>query len=174
MSAAMGGASGPGDAPRGARVRAEPRRRVRPGEVLAGRNSSSPPRAQNSAPDRLPLDRLRRRPGDIPPGRRDRRRDRENDDGTAGAARGRSGRLEPGGQTSLPDLCAALKACRHAASRNDTGPMHVAAAVGTPVVVHLGSTSPALTGPGLPGDPRHAFFCPSRPPAPLASAANAP
>jgi len=33
--------------------------------------------------------------------------------------------------------------------------MHVAAALGTPVVVPFGSTSPALTGPGLPGDPRH-------------------
>jgi len=27
--------------------------------------------------------------------------------------------------------------------------------VGTPVVVPFGSTEPALTGPGLPGDPRH-------------------
>jgi len=33
--------------------------------------------------------------------------------------------------------------------------MHVAAALGTPVVVPFGSTSPALTGPGLPGDTRH-------------------
>jgi heptosyltransferase-2 len=38
---------------------------------------------------------------------------------------------------------------------NDTGPMHVAAALGTPVVVPFGSTSPELTGPGLPGDPRN-------------------
>ena len=38
---------------------------------------------------------------------------------------------------------------------NDSGPMHVAAALGTPVVVPFGSTSPELTGPGLPGDPRH-------------------
>ena len=30
--------------------------------------------------------------------------------------------------------------------------MHVAAAVGTPVVVPFGSTSPDLTGPGLPND----------------------
>jgi heptosyltransferase-2 len=33
--------------------------------------------------------------------------------------------------------------------------MHVAAALGTPVVVPFGSTSPELTGPGLPGDARH-------------------
>ena len=37
---------------------------------------------------------------------------------------------------------------------NDTGPMHVAAAVGTSVVVPFGSTSSALTGPGLPGKNR--------------------
>jgi heptosyltransferase-2 len=33
--------------------------------------------------------------------------------------------------------------------------MHVAAALGVPVVVPFGSTSPELTGPGLPGDARH-------------------
>jgi heptosyltransferase-2 len=36
--------------------------------------------------------------------------------------------------------------------------MHVAAALGTPVVVPFGSTSPELTGPGLPGDTRHHFI----------------
>ena len=58
------------------------------------------------------------------------------------------------GQTSLRELCAALKACEIVLT-NDTGPMHVAAALGTPVVVPFGSTSPELTGPGLPGDLRH-------------------
>ena len=61
------------------------------------------------------------------------------------------------GQTSLRELCAAMKAC-DVVLTNDTGPMHVAAAVGTPVVVPFGSTSPELTGPGLPGDPRHRFI----------------
>ena len=58
------------------------------------------------------------------------------------------------GATSLRELMALLKICRVLLT-NDTGPMHVAAALGTPVVVPFGSTSPELTGPGLPGDPRH-------------------
>jgi heptosyltransferase-2 len=58
------------------------------------------------------------------------------------------------GQTSLRELMALLKLCRLLLT-NDTGPMHVAAALGTPVVVPFGSTSPELTGPGLPGDARH-------------------
>lgn len=66
------------------------------------------------------------------------------------------------GQTSLRELCAALKAC-HLVLTNDTGPMHVAAAVGTPVVVPFGSTSPELTGPGLPADPRHRLLRPNAP-----------
>ncbi len=58
------------------------------------------------------------------------------------------------GATNLRELCAALKLCRVLLT-NDSGPMHVAAALGTPVVVPFGSTSPELTGPGLPGDPPH-------------------
>jgi heptosyltransferase-2 len=57
------------------------------------------------------------------------------------------------GRTTLRELMALLKLSRVLLT-NDTGPMHVAAALGTPVVVPFGSTSPALTGPGLPGDPR--------------------
>lgn len=58
------------------------------------------------------------------------------------------------GRTSLRELLAALTLCRVVLT-NDTGPMHAAAAVGVPVVVPFGSTSPELTAPGLPGDPRH-------------------
>jgi heptosyltransferase-2 len=58
------------------------------------------------------------------------------------------------GQTTLRELMALLKLCRILLT-NDTGPMHIAAALGTPVVVPFGSTSPELTGPGLPGDPHH-------------------
>lgn len=58
------------------------------------------------------------------------------------------------GQTSLRELMALLKRCQLLLT-NDTGPMHVAAALGTSVIVPFGSTSPELTGPGLPGDPRH-------------------
>jgi len=58
------------------------------------------------------------------------------------------------GATSLAELCAALQTV-DVLLTNDTGPMHVAAAVGTPVVGLFGSTSPDLTAPGLPGDPRH-------------------
>ncbi|MGA2180077.1 MAG: lipopolysaccharide heptosyltransferase II [Verrucomicrobiota bacterium] len=58
------------------------------------------------------------------------------------------------GRTGLREFMALLKLCRVLLT-NDSGPMHVAAALGTPVVVPFGSTSPELTGPGLPGDPRH-------------------
>jgi lipopolysaccharide heptosyltransferase II len=58
------------------------------------------------------------------------------------------------GATSLAELCAGLKFCRVLLT-NDSGPMHVAAALGTPVVVPFGSTSPELTGPSLPGEPHH-------------------
>ena len=62
--------------------------------------------------------------------------------------------LNLAGKTSLRQLMALLKLCRVVLT-NDTGPMHLAAALGTSVVVPFGSTSPELTAPGLPGDPRH-------------------
>jgi heptosyltransferase-2 len=58
------------------------------------------------------------------------------------------------GKTSLRQLMTLLKLCRVLLT-NDSGPMHVAAALGTRVVVPFGSTAPVLTGPGLPGDARH-------------------
>lgn len=69
------------------------------------------------------------------------------------------------GRTSLGELCAVLQTC-DVLLTNDTGPMHVAAAVGTPVVAVFGSTSPELTGPGLPGDPRHQLLREAPPCAP--------
>jgi heptosyltransferase-2 len=50
------------------------------------------------------------------------------------------------GETSLRELMALLKLCRVLLT-NDSGPMHLAAALGRPVVVPFGSTSPELTGP---------------------------
>jgi len=62
--------------------------------------------------------------------------------------------LNLAGKTTLRELMSLLKICRGLLT-NDTGPMHVAAALGTPVVVPFGSTSPELTAPGLPGDARN-------------------
>jgi heptosyltransferase-2 len=66
----------------------------------------------------------------------------------------KSAAINLAGRTSLGELAAGLKSCR-ALLTNDSGPMHVAVALGTPVVALFGSTSPELTGPGLPGDARH-------------------
>jgi heptosyltransferase-2 len=52
------------------------------------------------------------------------------------------------GKTNLRELCALLSVCSVVIT-NDSGPMHLAAALGTPVVALFGSTSPELTGPGL-------------------------
>jgi heptosyltransferase-2 len=54
--------------------------------------------------------------------------------------------LNLAGKTSLRELAAALKLCDLVLT-NDTGPMHLAAAVGARVVAIFGSTSPELTGP---------------------------
>jgi heptosyltransferase II len=61
------------------------------------------------------------------------------------------------GRTSLRELALVLSGCR-AVLTNDTGPMHLAAAVGTKVVAVFGSTSPELTGPGLPGSGNVSFI----------------
>ena len=50
------------------------------------------------------------------------------------------------GQTSLAELAAVLRRCRLAVA-NDSGGMHLATAVGTPVVAVFGATDPRRTGP---------------------------
>jgi heptosyltransferase-2 len=77
----------------------------------------------------------------------------------AGAIASGLGGLDPkcrllAGQTSLRELCALLSLCGVVLT-NDTGPMHVAAALGASIVAPFGSTSAGLTGPGLPGGVRH-------------------
>jgi heptosyltransferase-2 len=71
-----------------------------------------------------------------------------------GVTGGNSAVINLAGRTGLGELCAGLKMCR-ALLTNDSGPMHVAAALGTPVVALFGSTSPEMTGPGLPGEGSH-------------------
>jgi len=50
------------------------------------------------------------------------------------------------GKTSLPTLAALYRRCRLLIS-TDTGPMHLAAAVGTPCLALFGPTAPGRTGP---------------------------
>ncbi|HKQ39343.1 MAG TPA: lipopolysaccharide heptosyltransferase II [Verrucomicrobiae bacterium] len=50
------------------------------------------------------------------------------------------------GKTTLRELCALFRCCKVLLT-NDTGPMHVAAALKVPVVAPFGSTAPELTGP---------------------------
>ncbi|HXB58923.1 MAG TPA: lipopolysaccharide heptosyltransferase II [Candidatus Acidoferrales bacterium] len=59
---------------------------------------------------------------------------------------GGPGTLNLAGKTSLRELMVLMKQCRVFLT-NDTGPMHVAAALGVRVVAIFGSTSPELTGP---------------------------
>ena len=56
------------------------------------------------------------------------------------------------GKLSILQLAALLRSCRVLVT-GDTGPMHLACAVGTPVVALFGPTNPAQTGPGhVPGN----------------------
>ena len=50
------------------------------------------------------------------------------------------------GQTSLPEMIEWLRRCELMVT-NDTGPMHVAAALGKPVIAIFGPTEPRRTGP---------------------------
>lgn len=54
--------------------------------------------------------------------------------------------LNAAGRTDLPTLAAGLAACSLLLT-NDSGPMHLAAAVGTPTVSLWGAGDPAVTGP---------------------------
>lgn len=54
--------------------------------------------------------------------------------------------IDLSGKTDLHQLAAVLEGCTLAVS-GDTGPMHVAVAVGTPVVALFGATNPARHGP---------------------------
>lgn len=54
--------------------------------------------------------------------------------------------LPAAGATDLVQLAALLRRCALLVT-NDTGPMHLAAAVGTPILALFGSTDPAVCGP---------------------------
>jgi lipopolysaccharide heptosyltransferase II len=54
--------------------------------------------------------------------------------------------LNLAGQTSLPEMVEWLRRCELMVT-NDTGPMHVAVALGKPVVAMFGPTEPRRTGP---------------------------
>lgn len=54
--------------------------------------------------------------------------------------------LDLGGRTDLPALAAGLAECQILVT-NDSGPMHLAMAVGTPTVSLLGAADPVATGP---------------------------
>ncbi len=75
------------------------------------------------------------------------------------------GAISLAGRTSLRELAVGLSIC-DVVLTNDTGPMHLAAAVGTTVVVPFGSTSPELTGPGNPAESPHRLIVGDAPCAP--------
>lgn len=54
--------------------------------------------------------------------------------------------IDLAGVTSLRELACIVKDC-NALVTNDSGPMHIGAAFGTPLVALFGSTDPAVTGP---------------------------
>jgi lipopolysaccharide heptosyltransferase I len=67
------------------------------------------------------------------------------------------------GRTSLSSLTGLLRRSQ-ALLTNDSGPMHIAAALGTPCIALFGATDPELTGPY--GENRHQVFrslCPDSP-----------
>lgn len=67
------------------------------------------------------------------------------------AAEASAGAAAPAPATSIADLVALARAAALMVS-GDTGPLHIAAAVGTPIVGLFGPTDPARNGPWAPGD----------------------
>jgi ADP-heptose:LPS heptosyltransferase len=57
--------------------------------------------------------------------------------------------LMPGDIPSIKEMAGMLEHCRLFVG-NDSGPMHIAAALGVPTVAIFGPGSPALTGPAVP------------------------
>ncbi len=62
--------------------------------------------------------------------------------------------IDLAGKTSIGELAAQLAACALFIG-NDSSPMHLAAAVGTPIIAIFGPTSPQEYGPYPLNDPRH-------------------
>jgi len=81
------------------------------------------------------------------------------------SAVGPAASLNLAGKTSLRELMCLIKLCRVFLT-NDTGPMHIAAALGVPVAAIFGSTSPELTGPVSSGETRHQILASDAPCAP--------
>ena len=88
---------------------------------------------------------------------------------TARVAAAAPGAVDLGGRTDLADLAALLSLCDLVVT-NDTGPMHLAGAVGTPTVTLWGPSDPhevrqvgapdvRLTGPSLPCKPCYRNHC---------------
>jgi ADP-heptose:LPS heptosyltransferase len=88
---------------------------------------------------------------------------------TAAVSAGAPGALDVGGRTDLVDLAAVLSLCDLVVT-NDTGPMHLAGAVGTPTVSLWGPSDPSevrqvgapdtrVTGPELPCKPCYRNHC---------------
>lgn len=76
------------------------------------------------------------------------------------ARRSRRSFLNLTGTTTIPELVALIAAC-DVLITGDSGPMHIACAVGTPVVALHGPTDPAISGPTAPDAiiVRHRLWC---------------
>jgi heptosyltransferase-2 len=67
--------------------------------------------------------------------------------------------IRAAGKTSIGHLIALISRCRLFIT-NDSGPMHIAAALGVPIVAVFGPTNPVATGPmGRAAIVRHEMEC---------------